>query len=244
LIVGLFIFFHVGFRFLGATIQVVQEGSDAWQPFATLLASGPLAGLAGNTAALNFWWHASWWLALGLIFCFLPYFPYTKHAHLFMGPFNYMVRPQRTYLGQMFTLDFEDESIEQFGAARLSDLEQSRIVDAYACIMCNRCQEVCPAYNTGKELSPAALEVNKRYYIKENGPALAAGKDELPLLDYAISHSAVWACTACGACGRQRAHVGYQGHPQRSSAHGKRLPRRVEGRICGDGTYRESMAIY
>ena len=33
------------------------------------------------------------------------------------------------------------------------------LVDAFACIMCNRCQDVCPAYVTGKELSPAALEV-------------------------------------------------------------------------------------
>jgi Fe-S oxidoreductase len=67
--------------------------------------------------------------------------------------------------------------------------------------MCNRCQEVCPAYNTGKELSPSALEINKRYYIRENMGALAAGAaNGTPLLDYAISESAVWACTACGHC--------------------------------------------
>ncbi len=200
LVVGLFILFHVGFRFLGATFLVLERGDDPWQPFATLMANSTFSGLAGNTTAINFGWHASWWIALALIFAFLPYFPYTKHAHLFMGPFNFMTRTERNYLGQMFTLDFEDESIEQFGAARLLDLEQTQIVDAYACIMCNRCQEACPAYNTGKELSPAALEVNKRYYIKENGAALVAGEDEWPLLEYAISHSAVWACTACGAC--------------------------------------------
>jgi len=39
--------------------------------------------------------------------------------------------------------------------------------------MCNRCQDVCPAYVTGKELSPAALEINKRYYISENMKLLA-----------------------------------------------------------------------
>jgi Fe-S oxidoreductase len=145
--------------------------------------------------------HASWWIALGLIFLFLPYFPYTKHAHLFMGPVNFMTRPDRTALGAMDPIDFEDESIEQFGVARLTDLEQTHILDAFACIMCNRCQDACPAYITGKELSPAALEINKRYYIRENMSHLAAGgADEPHLLDYAISESALWACTACGAC--------------------------------------------
>jgi Fe-S oxidoreductase len=67
--------------------------------------------------------------------------------------------------------------------------------------MCNRCQEVCPAYRTGKELSPAALEINKRYHIWDYMPELASGDySSVPLLDYAISESAVWACTACGHC--------------------------------------------
>jgi Fe-S oxidoreductase len=101
----------------------------------------------------------------------------------------------------MYSLDFEDETLEQFGANSLFDLHQTRIVDAFACIMCNRCQEACPAYNTGKELSPAALEINKRYFTRDKMDDLAAGAaDDAPLLDYAISESAVWACTACGAC--------------------------------------------
>src|SRR5437773_2388666 len=58
-----------------------------------------------------------------------------------------------------------------------------------------------PAYVTGKELSPSALEVNKRYYLNAHLEALGNGQaSELNLLDYAISESAVWACTACGAC--------------------------------------------
>ncbi len=198
LVVAVFIFLHVGFRFLGSSFLIAQHGSDSWQPFANLLAN---AWAGWPAFAVNFGVHAGWWLALGLILFFLPYFPFTKHAHLFMGPFNYMTRPERTYLGQIETLDFEDESIEQFGAARLFDLEQTSITDAFACIMCNRCQEVCPAYNTGKELSPSAIEVNKRYYIKDNMIEFAnGGPADAPLLDFALSQSALWACTTCGAC--------------------------------------------
>ncbi|MEZ4516992.1 MAG: (Fe-S)-binding protein [Chloroflexota bacterium] len=199
LIVGLFILFHVGSRLLGQSFMVAAEGLDPWQPIASTIARFSMMGLSPETLEMG--WHACWWLALGLIFLFLPYFPYTKHAHLFMGPFNFMTSPDRTYLGQPFTLDFEDESIEQFGADTLFDLADTRIVDPFACIMCNRCQEVCPAYTTGKELSPSALEINKRYYIRDNMADLADGReDSIPLLEYAISESAVWSCTACGHC--------------------------------------------
>lgn len=199
LIVGFFILFHVGSRLLSAAFLVALEGPDPWQPFGNFIANTFLSGLPPSTLELGF--HIFWWLAIGLIFLFLPYFPYTKHAHLFMGPFNFMTSPRRTYLGQMFKLDLDDETVEQFGANDLDDLPKKHITDAFACIMCNRCQEVCPAYNTGKELSPAAIEINKRYYIRENMGALASGATNgTPLLDYAISESAVWACTACGHC--------------------------------------------
>lgn len=198
LVVGVFILLHVGFRFLSQTFDIALEGADAAQPFATAVA-GLWQGL--SAPALTFGFHTSWWVALGLIFLFLPYFPYTKHAHLFMGPLNFMTRPERPALGAQDPIDFEDESIEQFGVARLTDLPQTHILDAFACIMCNRCQDACPAYVTGKELSPAALEINKRYYLRQNMAHLAGGgADEPHLMDYAISESALWACTACGAC--------------------------------------------
>ncbi len=198
LIVGGFILGHVGFRFLNASFQVAPARGDTWQPFASSVAR-LWQGLP--PAAVEAGWHLSWWLALGLILAFVPYFPYTKHAHLFMGPFNYMTRPRRRALGALEPINFEDEGIEQFGAARLTDLGQTHIVDAFACIMCNRCQDVCPAYVTGKELSPSALEINKRYYLRANKNRLNGDPAaEEALLEYAISDSAVWACTSCGAC--------------------------------------------
>jgi Fe-S oxidoreductase len=67
--------------------------------------------------------------------------------------------------------------------------------------MCYRCQEVCPAYNTGKVLSPAAMEINKRYYLNSEGASLERGeRSQKTLTEFAIPTEAVWACTACGAC--------------------------------------------
>ncbi|MBE2183061.1 MAG: (Fe-S)-binding protein [Anaerolineae bacterium] len=198
LIVGVFILIHVGSRFLGSSVYIADHGADVFSPFATLVS--PLFSGLGSESLLMLE-HLFWWLALGGILLFTPYFPYTKHAHLFMAPFNFLTRPERTSLGEMEKLDFEDETKEQFGANKLEDLSKKHLVDAFACIMCNRCQDVCPAYITGKELSPSALEINKRYLIKDEMSAIAGGAaSSHPLLGFAISQSAVWACTTCAAC--------------------------------------------
>ncbi len=199
LIVIVFIGLHIGFRVIATSALVAGAGGDPWQPFANWIAQIFLSGASPDL--LNALWHAGWWIAIGLVVLFIPYFPYTKHLHLITGPLNYMTSPERTYIGQLETLDFEDESIEQFGANNIFDLDKTRLMDTFACIMCNRCQDACPAYFTGKELSPAALEVNKRYYVKE----MMVGQIDkdappIPLMEFAISESAVWACTACGAC--------------------------------------------
>jgi Fe-S oxidoreductase len=200
LLVAIFILIHVGARFLGESAHIAAQRVpfDASQPFATL-AGSLWQGVSPD--GLRVLQHLFWWVALGGILLFTPYFAYSKHAHLFMAPINFLTRPRRTSLGEMEKLDLADESKEQFGASKLEDLTQTNLFDGFACIMCNRCQDVCPAYTTGKELSPAAYEVNKRSIIREHFSDLAGGAaTPLPLMNWAISESAVWACTSCGAC--------------------------------------------
>lgn len=197
-IVGVFILVHVGARFLGESFHLGAAGSDAWQPAASAVA-GLWSGWGSGT--LEVARHAAFWLSLGGIMAFTPYFLLSKHLHLFMAPLNFLLRPERRSMGALDPLDFEDQSIEAFGVERLEQLSYKGILDAYACIMCNRCQDACPAYQTGKVLSPAALEVNKRYLLNQQGGAIAAGgTSSQTLLQAAISEEAIWGCTACGAC--------------------------------------------
>ncbi|MCC6189981.1 MAG: (Fe-S)-binding protein [Anaerolineales bacterium] len=198
-IVGGFILVHVGSRFLGDSFALAAGGAgDFWRPFASLVSS-LWAGLSPLT--LTVMEHVFFWGALGTILLFIPYFLYSKHLHLFLAPTNFLLRPERKSMGQLYAIDFDDETITQYGAARLEDLEWKLVQDAYACIMCNRCQDACPANITGKALSPAALEINKRYFINEHNVALAAGQPSPQgLLEFAIRPEEVWACTACGAC--------------------------------------------
>ncbi len=197
-IVGVFILFHIGSRLMGETFSIGLHGKDPWQPFASTL-SKLWTGMNGSTLVVAE--HVTFWLALGSILAFIPYFLYSKHIHLFITPLNFLLKPERLSIGELNKLDFDDESIEQFGAERVEELGWEQLMDAYACIMCYRCQEVCPAYNTGKVLSPAALEINKRYFFNSQGANLAKGDpSNRGLLDFAIPSSAIWACTTCGAC--------------------------------------------
>jgi Fe-S oxidoreductase len=198
-IVGGFILVHVGSRFLGDSFALAHAGAgDPWRPFASAV-SRLWAGL--SPATLTVLEHAGFWGAIGTILLFIPYFLYSKHLHLFLAPLSFLLKPERQSMGQLQAINFEDESITQYGAAKLEDLEWKLVLDAYACIMCNRCQDACPANTTGKALSPAALEINKRYFLNEHSAALAAGQPSPQgLLDFAIKPEEVWACTACGAC--------------------------------------------
>ncbi len=183
-------FTHTLARVFAESFYLARERlHDPWQPIASAL-----AGLWANLSEsqLLFDERLAFWISLGLVFIFLPYFAYSKHIHLFVAPLNFALKPERKSIGQLSYVNLDDQSIEQFGAAKMKDLGWEQIMDAYACIQCFRCQEVCPAYNTGKILSPAALEINKRYHLK-------TGDTDVPMLNL-ISEEAVWACISCGAC--------------------------------------------
>lgn len=190
-IVAGFIFLHNSMRFLGESFGLALAGrTDSWQPSISA-ASILWSGVDASTLVMGE--HIAFWLSIGAVVAFLPYFPYSKHIHLFFAPLNFALKPGRKSIGELSYINLEDQSIEQFGAAKMKDLGWEQILDSYACIMCLRCQEVCPAYNTGKILSPAALEINKRYHLNHGGTTDVELKE-------LISDEAVWACTSCGAC--------------------------------------------
>ncbi len=211
-IVAAFILFHVGSRAVGEGAKLKLEGGDRFQPFATALSHLVPLRHARELAQFGYWG------ALGSVLVFLAYFPWSKHMHIFMAPLKYFFA-RAAPSGELPLLETEVESPEidrsdgpeQFGARRLEDLSWPRLLDAYACIQCNRCQDVCPATATGKALSPAALEINKRMelnFLGEGGGLLAVRSSAFeqgapsprPLLEFALSPEALWACTTCGAC--------------------------------------------
>ena len=196
--VSTFILFHVGSRAIGAGAKLALEGPDKFVPFATLVAH------LFTPANAPFWREFGYWGALASVLAFLAYFPYSKHLHIFMAPVKYLVsREVQSGVLPAVVLDMEAEE-PKLGAANLEDLAWPRLIDAYACIQCNRCQDVCPATATGKSLSPSALEINKRMELNDiarHEKSFESGSPSpRPLLKFALSEEAAWACTTCGAC--------------------------------------------
>ncbi len=204
-IVSAFILFHVGSRIVGQSAKLAAEGTDPWQPFTSSVSH------LFTPANAEAWRVFGYWGALGSVLAFLAYFPYTKHIHIFMAPVNYFfARKPNSGTLPFMPVDLEADA-PQMGAKRLEDLAWPRLLDAYACIQCNRCQDACPASATGKALSPAALEINKRMelnvltahespFVLRQSPFEAGQASPRPLLEFALSPEAAWACTTCGAC--------------------------------------------
>ena len=198
LIVSTFILVHVGSRVLGAGAKLAEDGPDRFQPFATLIS------LVFNSHNAHAWREFGYWGALGSVLVFLAYFPRSKHIHIFFAPAKYAIaRGAPSGVLPVVALDMETND-PQLGASKLEDLAWPRLLDAYACIQCNRCQDVCPATATGKALSPSALEINKRMELNELGRNSRDFESGTPsprsLLAFALSAEAVWGCTTCGAC--------------------------------------------
>jgi len=192
LIVGSFIFLHTGARLVGEAFYIAHSNSglDPAQPIASALSQ---VLIQFPTQSLILGEKVSFWFSFGSILLFLPYFPYSKHLHLVIAPINFLLKPQKRSIGEQPYINIEDSSLETFGAEKVSDLPFEQIMDGYACIMCYRCQEVCPPAQTGKLLSPAVLEINKRYALNQKSGSQI-------LMNQLIPAEAAWACTTCGAC--------------------------------------------
>jgi Fe-S oxidoreductase len=198
IIVSCFILFHVGSRMIGSAAKLAIVGPDRFQPLASILSH------AFHSTNAEAWRVFGYWGALGSVLAFLAYFPRSKHIHLLMAPVKYFVaRKEGSGVLPAIDLNLEAEA-PQLGASKLEDLAWPRLLDAYACIQCNRCQDVCPATATGKALSPSALEINKRMELNDMASHLPGFEGEEPsrhpLLSFALSAEAAWACTTCGAC--------------------------------------------
>ena len=151
-----------------------------------------------------------WWLHLGVILGFGIYIPFSKHMHLIASPLSFVFRT----LEPMGTLPTPGdlETAESFGAARVQEFTWKELLDGYACAVCGRCTESCPAHITGKTLSPMHIVENLKEHLTQAGPGVLRGKDdqdEKPLIGRFIGEEALWDCLTCGAC-EQECPVGVE----------------------------------
>lgn len=141
-----------------------------------------------------------WWVHLGVILGFAIYIPYSKHIHMVAAPLNAYFRSLEPR-GALATIDLENT--ERFGAGRVQDFTWKQLMDGYACAVCGRCTDACPANITGKLLSPMHIVENlKEHMIKigHQGDRNPEHVEPDPIIDHAIPEQAIWDCVSCGAC--------------------------------------------
>jgi Fe-S oxidoreductase/nitrate reductase gamma subunit len=152
-----------------------------------------------GAAALSAHFRISWWLHILVVFGFIAYVPHSKYFHMFTGPLNVLFR-RSTPSGELNPLDLEKSEV--FGVEKALDWTWKDTLDAFACMECGRCQDVCPAATSEKPLSPKMILFNLEKNLLRDGKTLVARKrDELSaLVPSVFSEGEIWTCTTCGAC--------------------------------------------
>jgi Fe-S oxidoreductase len=147
------------------------------------------------------------WAHVLIILGFLAYLPHSKHLHIATAAVNVYFASTRPR-GHLEPLRFDVPDDEmRFGAGTVPDLTWKQMVDTFSCTECGRCQDVCPAWATGKELSPKLLIMALRDQVFAEGPDLIRGENgdfqPAPLVPNAVKDEIVWDCVTCGACVRE-----------------------------------------
>jgi Fe-S oxidoreductase len=177
--------------FLWHSSQIALGFNDypaAWAPISNAL-SHVVAPVAHVTERAAVWAHVL------IILSFLVYLPYSKHLHILVAAINVYFGRTRAR-GRLEPVNFEAPEAEvRFGAARAADMTWKQMLDAASCTECGRCQDACPAFNTGKALSPKLLIMAMRDNMLSGATT--------PIVPNAVADDVVWDCVTCGACVRE-----------------------------------------
>jgi Fe-S oxidoreductase len=134
-------------------------------------------GVGTTGAAVGF--YVFWWLHLIILLGFAVYVPQSKHAHLLFAPVNVWFK-KLDPPGKLTSINFEDETQEEFGVGKIEDFTQTQLIDLYACVECGRCTNMCPASGTGKMLSPMDLITKMRDHLTEKGASVTSRTPWMP----------------------------------------------------------------
>lgn len=144
------------------------EPNSVFSPITSMLAT--LFAGVGTQAAYGLF-YTFWWMHLLILLAFLIYVPQSKHEHLLFAPFNILLSKMGPP-GKPTSIDFTDETAEEFGINKVEDFSKEQLLDLYSCVECGRCTNMCPGADTGKMLSPMHLMTKMRDHLTEKGEKL------------------------------------------------------------------------
>jgi Fe-S oxidoreductase len=135
-------------------------------------------------------------IAVALIFLVIVL--HSKHLHIFLAPINVTFKRLPDGLGPLLPMEADGKPIDfenppddaTFGRGKIEDFTWKGNLDFATCTECGRCQSQCPAWNTGKPLSPKLVIMDLRDHWMAKAPYILGEKKAEPLegLDLETAH--------------------------------------------------------
>ena len=213
--------------------QGVFMYGKSWWPFASRTVAAAWSGMSAGTYE-NL---ASAFILgqIAVLWGFFVFVLHSKHLHIFVSEPNVLFSRRPKALGPLgSTPDLDPEKMTEdtvFGTGLIGHLTWKQRLDLLSCTECGRCQDQCPAWATGKPLSPKLVIMDLREHLFASAPELLAGQPRIPrpnavpvavgasvsadggaaeggvatkpLVPDVITEDVLWSCTTCGACVEQ-----------------------------------------
>jgi Fe-S oxidoreductase/nitrate reductase gamma subunit len=177
-----------------------------WSPGGLVFAEA-FKGLSEDSLVLL---HRSlWWFHAVVAFGAIVYVAlvFSKLQHVLVSPLNMFLRTLGP-VGVPSKIDIEH--VQTLGVGDSREFTWKQLLDVDACTNCGRCQDRCPAYISGKPLSPRKITQDiKAHWLKtahlpkvdpSADPPADASNAPLALIGDYVSEDEIWACTTCAAC--------------------------------------------
>jgi len=181
----------------GATEISIHPDWAVWSVGGFVFAKA-FAGMSQNSVL--FWHWSLWWFHSVLVLGAIVYsaLAFSKLQHIVVSPLNVFFRSLGP-VGAPAPMDIENT--ETFGVGDIKDFTWKQLLDLDACTNCGRCQDACPAWATGKPLSPRKVVQDLKVHMLKPANNQASQSDNAPtLVGEAPSEAEIWSCTTCGAC--------------------------------------------
>ncbi|WP_214370639.1 (Fe-S)-binding protein [Pseudonocardia sp. H11422] len=167
------------FRGAASALGLLPYESGAW---ASIGVGNLMSGLSEST--LSILESVGLLLHIGVMLVFLVIVAYSKHLHIFTAPINVAGKRLPKALGPLLPMesngkpiDFEDPGEDDtFGRGKIEDFTWKGMLDFATCTECGRCQSQCPAWNTGKPLSPKLVIMDLRDHMFAKAPYILGDK--------------------------------------------------------------------
>jgi Fe-S oxidoreductase len=184
----------------GARINLGEDALASWRPISSAIGS-LFAGLGEQGQIVV--GETSFWIHLGVVLLVMTELPGGKHFHVVTSLPTVFLRNLEPKGRLPAAPEFDDD----VGVSKAEQFRWRQMLDFYTCTECGRCQDVCPAYESGLPLSPKLLIMSLRDNLMERGAVLSAGSSNgtltKELVGEVVPVDQLWACTTCYACDQE-----------------------------------------